>query len=60
MLSGYVIRVIVLDNRWHIVLVDLAHHSTTTFHDFGDLATHLESEAARRAVSTGAGDARKA
>ncbi|HLU82423.1 MAG TPA: hypothetical protein VKZ43_03395 [Trueperaceae bacterium] len=53
LLTGYVIRVTVLDNRWHIVLVDIARHSTTTFHDFMDLAAHLELEAARCAVSAG-------
>ena len=50
LLSGYVLRVTVHANRWHIVLVDLARGVTLTFHDFTDLARHLELEAARRAV----------
>ena len=50
LLNGYVLRVTVHANRWHIVLVDLARGVTLTFHDFADLAADLELEAARRAV----------
>jgi|JRYI01.1.fsa_nt_gb hypothetical protein len=52
LVSGYVIRVTVRSNRWHIVLVDLGRGATTTFHDFADLARHLELEAAKRAVGS--------
>jgi hypothetical protein len=51
-----VIRVTVLGNRWHIVLVDLGRNSTITFHDFGDLARHLELEAAKQAVGSPRGE----
>jgi len=50
LLNGYVVRVNVNANRWHIVLVDLARDVTLTFHDFTELAVHLELEAARRAA----------
>lgn len=50
LLNGYVLRVTVHANRWHIVLVDLARDVTMTFHDFADLAHHLELDAARRAI----------
>lgn len=51
LLSGYVLKVAVQDNRWRITLLDLHENSSSTFGDFEALAVHLELEAARRAVA---------